>query len=657
MGWTDTLRHFFVPWEQRVLTPQQAWAADIEWTGNSDAGVPVNQRNATALATVYACTTLIADITSTLPVDVYFKRDGFPVPWRPRFAWLDTPLPNDPSVTRATHFAQVALSLLFDGNAFVHVSPAVQAAADRDAKVALTVLDPRRVTIKTDTSGRPSYLLGTRTYTSDEVLHIPRTMRPGQTRGMSPIDEAAQTLGVAMAAQKHSARFYRNGALMSTIVKVPGEMSEEDALQLREAFQGAHSGDNVFKVGVLTGGAEAVTLGVTPEQAQFLETIRFHVVEVCRLFRVPPMLVGVNEPGAVSYASSQEAVKAFHVNTLAPLLSVIQQGYSRLTPPGTYLAFDTKGLLRADPEQRYQAYAVGLEKGFVSRNEVRGWEELPPIKGDGGDLFTVQAQMVDLEQIANPPEPPPAPEGGGSAPPFEGEGRAEQRHPGHSPQSVHAGKGGGAAGMVTGADADIWADKSYSLRRNMKILGTNVTVEDLDHPQVQKHLRDLGNVPPGVLRTFVNGGGTMEITSAPASKLGLKGTPRGWSATSSWDDVPGVYDTLNNHVFVGNTSSHGSESLLMHELGHGMDFYANVSASDSDWRSAWASSVKANSGIHSRHPYFSQSGNAGAQEMFAEAFAVYHRWDRRMTVTQFGEGVAAQMDKWSEVWAILDNVE
>lgn len=464
MGLLSAIRDFTrlpdVTTERRALTPAEAWARDLIAT---DSGVRVDQGNATALATVYACTSLIADMVSTLPVDAYYKSGGFPKPWRPRLGWLDQPVPNDPSVTRVTHFAQVVLSLLFDGNAFVHVSPHVTAAGLGES-VVLTVLDPRPVQIRSDgRGGRPTYHVGGTTYTTDNIIHIPRTVRPGKARGMSPIEEAQQTLGVAMAAQRHSANFYRNGALLSTILEVPGEMSEEDAIALREAFAQSHTGDNVFKTGVLTGGAKATTLGVTPEQAQFLESIRFHVVEVCRLFRVPPMLVGVNEPGAVSYASSQEAVRAFHVNTLAPLLTTIQGGYQPLLPPRTYLQFDTKGLLRADTEARYQAYAVGLEKGFVTRNEVRGWEELPPIAGDGGDMYTVQAQMVNLDTVANPPEPPEPPEGGGTESPLaeEDEDRAEQRHPGHSPQSVHAGKGNitqAESGKAGGFTANLFGD-------------------------------------------------------------------------------------------------------------------------------------------------------------------------------------------------------
>ena len=412
MGLLTAIREFYrIPTETRSLTPNQAWARDIDW-GSTESGVRVDQNNATALATVYACTSLIADLVSTLPVDTYTKRGGYPVEFRPRPEWLDAPVPNDPSITRSVHFAQVTLSLLFDGNAFLLCTPNVEGAE------VVEVLDPRRVTIKVDgENGRPQYhVTGSSAgqsvkYDSLRVQHIPRAARPGRSRAPSPIDETAETLGVALAAQRHSGRFYRNSALLSTILEVPGEMSEEDALKLRDNFEAAHSGRNAFRTGVLTAGAKATTLGVTPEQAQFLETTRFHVVEVCRIFRVPPMLVGVNEPGAVSYASSQEAVKAFHTNTLAPLLTLLQQGYRRLMPrDDVYLQFDTKGLLRADAEARFNAYAIAVEKGVFNRNEVRGWEELAPIPGDGGEVYTVQGQMVDLNTITEEPEEEPVPE-------------------------------------------------------------------------------------------------------------------------------------------------------------------------------------------------------------------------------------------------------
>jgi hypothetical protein len=291
---------------------------------------------------------------------------------------------------------------------------------------------------------------GVEEFTSDNILHIPRTIRPGEARGMSPIDEAALTLGTFMAATKHAGRFYRNGALLATVLEVPGEMGPEDAKALRAAFDEGHTGDNVFRTAVLTGGAKATTLGVTPEQAQFLDTLKHGTVEVCRIYRVPPMLVGVNEPGAVSYASAVEAVKAFARNTLSPFLRPIELAYGRLLPDGSYLRFDMDGLLRADPEQRYAAYAVGLEKGIFNRDTVRAWEELPPIGGKAGQLYTVQAQMVDLETIANPPPPPeapPVPPSGGPPAGPDDAGDDDRHLAGQHDQKSHAGGGmGGGSG-------------------------------------------------------------------------------------------------------------------------------------------------------------------------------------------------------------------
>lgn len=430
--------------ERRALTPLQMWGSDY-WPDDNPSGERVTQGNATALATVYACQTLIADTVASLPVDVFREVNELPVRVEPEPEWLETPIPNDPSVTRAAHFSQVAMSLLADGNAFVHVSPHVMAPR------VLTVLDPRTVRIDRDGGLRPVYRVsgrpdGLTEFSAANMLHIPRTIRPGETRGLSPIDEASITLGTFLAATKHAGRFYRNGALLATVLEVPGEMSAPDAKALREAFDEAHTGENVFRTGVLTGGAKATTLGVTPEQAQFLDTLRHGTVEVCRIYRVPPMLVGVNEPGAVSYASAVEAVKAFARNTLAPFLRPIELAYGRLLGDETYLRFDLNGLMRADPEARYAAYAIGLEKGFLSRNEVRAWEEMPAIPGDGGDLYTVQSQMTDLEKVANPPEPPEAPPappaGGPSAGPDDAE---DERHLAgqHDQKSHGAGKGYG----------------------------------------------------------------------------------------------------------------------------------------------------------------------------------------------------------------------
>lgn len=390
--------------DRRSLTPSQAWARDLVWNG-TNAPERVDQGNANRLATVAACVSLISDVVSTLPVDVMIKWDGAPRPFNPRPRWLDEPVPNDPSVNISVHLGQVAYSLVTDGNAFVWCEPSVA------APEILVVLDPRSVEIRTAPGGRPEYVFTDATRVRrvigpDNMIHVRRTSRPGWLRGLSVIDEAQLTLGVAMAASKHRGRFYRNGALLSTILEVPGEMSAEDAKALKESFAAAHTGENVFTTGVLTGGAKATTLGVTPEQAQFLETMQYDDVAIARLFRVPPILAGINTPGAVSYASAIEAVRAFATNTLAPLIKQIERAYQRAMPmERAYLALDMNGLLRADPEQRFNGYAIGIEKGFLTRDEVRAWEELPALVNGLGAVPTAQAQTTPLARIVAPPAP------------------------------------------------------------------------------------------------------------------------------------------------------------------------------------------------------------------------------------------------------------
>lgn len=384
------LRNLVSP-ERRALTPNQAWARGWDWGGKTAAGVNVTQDNATALATVYACVSLISDTIATLPVDVYYRYNGERRAFRPKPAWVTEPLPGVPG-SRISTYSQIVQSLLLDGNAFVVCTPSIY-----DPQM-LEVVDPRRVTVG-GTQAEPEFTVSTERgammVDRSQIVHLKRGQRPGDLRGVSPIEETRQSIGIGLAAQRHAGQYLANGLQLSGVIKVPGEMNAEDAKALIESFEAAHSGDKAYRAGILTGGAEWTPLTVSPKDAQFLESRQFQVTEIARIFRVPPMLIGDNEPGAVSYASSEQAAIAFEKHTLRPLLSIIEDSLSPLVPtPDSFLKFTTDGLLRGDPKTRYDAYEAGLRSGWLSINDVRRLEDMTPV--DGGDAHRVQMQMVDI---------------------------------------------------------------------------------------------------------------------------------------------------------------------------------------------------------------------------------------------------------------------
>jgi HK97 family phage portal protein len=395
----------------------------------STAGVRVNARAALGLSTVWRCVDLLSSAVSQSPKDIVLKLGGQSyLQHRDLPNWLTTPNPADPTFTVNDYFAQVALSLLFDGNYFVHVFPYVL-----DPQV-LTVLDPTHVRVKPG----PIYeLLGptgqvTRTLGPMEMLHGTWIRGAGELRGMSPLETLRRGIGSAIAAEDFGARFFGQGAALSFGVEVPGEMTKEKKDELRDQLRRKHNGlSNSHAIGVLTAGAKFVPgLAPTPEQAQMLATRQFSVEDLCRPFGVPPGMVGSQQPGASSYASADVFREIFAERSVVPLAVRIETQHNRLlsVPPSVndphatvQFKFNLDGIARGNIKQRYDAYLAGIQGGILKPREAREKEDLPPLADGSDDKLYMQAQMVPLDKLGLvPPIAPavPQPRSGGDSPPL-----------------------------------------------------------------------------------------------------------------------------------------------------------------------------------------------------------------------------------------------
>jgi hypothetical protein len=145
---------------------------------------------------------------------------------------------------------------------------------------------------------------------------------------------------------------------------------------------------------LLTGGAKFVRTGVNPDEAQMLDSRKLAIEEVARIFRVPPHMIGVTTPGAMSYASVEQNSINFVTHTLRPYIAKIEDAYSVLLPQGAFIRFNVDGLLRGDFATRMNGYSIGSQAGFLSVNDIRRFEDLRPV--DGGDVYRVPLANVDL---------------------------------------------------------------------------------------------------------------------------------------------------------------------------------------------------------------------------------------------------------------------
>ena len=210
---------------------------------------------------------------------------------------------------------------------------------------------------------------------------------------------AKNAIGLAIATEEFGAKFFANGAAPSGVLEHPGTI--KDPSKVREAWQSQFGGSsNSGKVAVLEEGMKYTPISISPEQAQFLETRKFQINEIARIFRVPPHMVGDLEKS--SFSNIEQQSLEFVKYTLEPWLVRWEQSMMRslLTPSEKqdyFIKFNVDGLLRGDYASRMSGYATARQNGWMSANDIRELENLDRIPAeDGGDLYLINGNMTKL---------------------------------------------------------------------------------------------------------------------------------------------------------------------------------------------------------------------------------------------------------------------
>jgi HK97 family phage portal protein len=374
--------------ETRGAALQNLFASGALFERPSPTGVHVTQDTSLRLSAVYASVRLISDTISTMPLDQFERIDGARRPVRPRDAWVDRPSLRH---QRATFWQQNLVSLLLDGNIFAHVM--------RDGSgeiVDIDILNP----IKVEVLDNGFRVDGNRFLRRDEVLHITEMLLPGTLRGVSRIEQVKDSVGLGMALDEYAARFFGNGAYAGGVIEWPGEITQQQAKEMIDAWEGGHKGlRRAHRPAVLYGGAKFTTTSVDPSQSQLIDQRHFAVEEIARIFRVPPFMLGVMEQGSVSYASVEQQMLFFTQLTIQPYAELLEQAYSTLLDnPATFIKFNIDSLVRADLATRTEAYSKALLAGFMSVNDVRRLEDMPDVPD--GEQFRVPLQNVPTTDAA-----------------------------------------------------------------------------------------------------------------------------------------------------------------------------------------------------------------------------------------------------------------
>ena len=232
-------------------------------------------------------------------------------------------------------------------------------------------------------------------------MHIPGLGFDGLV-GYSPIAMAKNAIGLAIAAEEYGSKFYANGAAPSGVLEHPGTL--KDPTKVRESwtetFGGSH---NSHKVAVLEEGMKYTPISISPNEAQFLETRKFQINEIARIFRVPPHMVGDLEKS--SFSNIEQQSLEFVKYTLDPWVSrweqtMVRSLLSKEEKKKYFIKFNVDGLLRGDYQSRMNGYSIGIQNGFMSPNDVRELENLDLIPEEkGGDTYMVNGNMMPITQV------------------------------------------------------------------------------------------------------------------------------------------------------------------------------------------------------------------------------------------------------------------
>ena len=375
--------------------------------GRTTSGKTVNERTALQTTAVYACVRILSETIASLPLHVYRYTEGGKTKDTEHAVYTLLHDEPNPDMTSFVFRETLMSHLLIWGNAYAQIL------RDRSGQViGLYPLLPDQMSVHRSEKGKLYYVYnryeednpnfqekGSIVLSQEEVLHIPGLGFDGLI-GYSPIALAKNAVGMTLACEEYGASFFGNGANPGGVLEHPGIL--KDPAKVRDSWNAVYQGTrNAHKVAVLEEGMSYKQIGIPPEEAQFLETRKFQINEIARLFRIPPHMVGDLEKS--SFSNIEQQSLEFVKYTLDPWVVRFEQALKKslLLPEEKkthFIKFNVDGLLRGDYQSRMNGYAIGRQNGWLSTNDIRELEELNPIPPEeGGDLYLINGNMTKLK--------------------------------------------------------------------------------------------------------------------------------------------------------------------------------------------------------------------------------------------------------------------
>ena len=375
--------------------------------GNSVSGKRVNERTAMQITAVYACIRILAESVAQLPLHLYkYNGNGGKLKAVEHSLYKILHDEPNPEMTSFVFRETLMTHLLLYGNAYAQII--------RNGKGQILALYPlmaNRMTVDRDDKGEIFYKYqhstdeantmkgSTVTLKPRDVFHIVGLSADGIV-GYSPIAMAKNAIGMSIACEEYGSKFFNNGAVPGGVLEHPDQLKNPE--KVRESWTNTFGGSqNAGKVAVLEEGMKYHPISIPNNEAQFLETRKFQLNEIARIFRIPPHMIGDLDKS--SFSNIEQQSLEFVKYTLEPWIARWEQAIfkSLLTEnekKDYFVKFNLEGLLRGDYQSRMEGYAVGRQNGWMSANDIRALENLDQIsEEEGGNAYLVNGNMIPLK--------------------------------------------------------------------------------------------------------------------------------------------------------------------------------------------------------------------------------------------------------------------
>jgi len=380
-----------------------SWLYNTLAGGKTGSGIAVSESKAMTYSAIWAAVRIISETIASLPLPIYSRNsDGKEINTDHAVYRLLHDAPNE-NMTAMVFRETLMAHVLTWGNGYARII-----FGGNGQPQSLQLLQPDSVTVCLSEKGSLVYRVkdAERDYSAGEIIHIPGLGFNGLI-GYSPIRMACrEPIGIGLAAEMSAGSFFANGARVGGTLQVPGSLDPTQKKELKEAWDAAHGGSaKTGGTAVLENGMEYKQIGIPPEEAQLLESRRFQVTEIARIYRIPPHMLG--DLTQSSFSNIEQQSIDFVTHSIRPWLVRLEQEFNRklftkTERKVTFAEHNVDGLLRGDIVSRNNAFSIARNGGWLSVNDIRGIENLNPI--EGGDVYLSPLNMTNAENIESEQE-------------------------------------------------------------------------------------------------------------------------------------------------------------------------------------------------------------------------------------------------------------